>query len=266
MSNELSDFSKYPFPVEMNEWLEELIESRFKGEIGITLIGLYFEKLLEHEWDVRFPKLNVFPMKRQLYSGRSNPSSIDMCEQLGIFLTKIFMEHTSFSSEEIDLTELETYANLESDELLGTDDTKRKELISQYRDDLFTQAQRILYKKLPEPVIDSFDYGYGRRVIYFYSKRVAAYMSFATENQDVIKGYFQEEHMLLLQAIEYLKYPLCTGWVKVHSICDAALIIGFPMGSDMEDSVGYHSYDYNFFIAMYIAEKLLDLAGNFFSF
>ena len=63
-----------------------------------------------------------------------------------------------------------------------------------------------------------------------------------------------------------MEQPVAEEWVKSHVKKSRYYIIGFYIGEDIEHGITLRNLNWNFFIALYALEKLLELANEFFHF
>lgn len=131
---------------------------------------------------------------------------------------------------------------------------------------LFTKIQTGLFGEIPGPVLDCLDFPYGRAAIYLYSEKIIKYLEFAADNKDIIHNQFAREHERIRRALRIVEQPVAREWVKSHVKKGRYYIIGFYIGEDIEHGITFRNLNWNFFVALYVLEKLLEIADSFFHF
>lgn len=257
-----------PFSSDFEEDVLELLDyNNYNIFIAIKLFCIYFEKLVQHEMKLQysvsdFIGIQVGYMKKREY----RDSMAEIMEKIGGTLWSVFISWSSFQEELINLSEIELIMDVDTEDLLSWDDSKRIESVRKYQEQLLEGIQVDLFEKAPEPVIDSFDFPYHRATIYLYSEKVSKYLDFAERNGEVIQNQFAQEHQRIEQALLIVERPVAEEWVKCYAKKDRDYIIGFYAGEDMENGVTMRNLNWNFFVALYVLEKLLETADEFFHF
>lgn len=241
------------------EWEELLMDGERHVFLGLSLGFAYFEKLTCGDVDIPFPNM-VFP------KGNINSRVFyELIEWAGDVMMASMIDWSSFGMEVIDLSNLEGVTNLDWEIWLQMGNTTRNKEISDYQDDLFTKSQMRLFRQMPEPVLNSIDLQYNRSVIYLFSKKLAKYLWFADQNQQIIDNQFSKEHRQIQNALSLLRYPtnMESAEIQIKKTC---YIIGFYFGDDLDTSISSKDLNWNFFVALYVLEKLLSLADDLFGF
>lgn len=268
MNTEFMTINLVPFSCDFEEVVLELLEDKnYNSFIAIKLFCIYFEKLVDGDMKLRFSvgdsvDIQVRYMKKREY----RDSMAETMEKIGGILWSAFISWSSFQEELINLTEIELIMDVDTENLLSWDDPKRIELVRKYQEQLLQGIQVDLFEKIPEPVIDSFDFPYHRAAIYLYSEKVSKYLDFADRNSEVIQNQFAQEHQRIEQALLIVEQPVAEEWMKCYVKKDRDYIIGFYAGEDLENGVTMRNLNWNFFVALYVLEKLLETADEFFHF
>lgn len=259
------DFSL--FPENMSEWIEMEVRDIYNPRMILKILFLYFNKMLEDDLQVDFPALEIDYIKiEKNYFNSHLLQFYDILETAANFLFLSLVDWSSFEIEIIDLTSLEDLLDVDIEVMMGWDDEIRKSMIVQSWKQIFSKNQEKLFEKLPNPVLDCIDFPYNRQVFYLFNRKLAAYLQYAKENNWVILSGFKEEHYQLLRALKCLKHPISNNWINAYIHEGTAYVMGFCMGSDIENSISFGNFNWNFFVAFYAVEKLLEAANDRFHF
>lgn len=264
--------------VKIEPFVEEVFEFNYgnprvrkrRQYLMVTLFTIYFRKLLDDQINLMLPKMELLPYlsreKRGYSVYESNINLDGILEEIGNKLLQVLCTKSSFAMEIIDLSDLEEKCSLKWENVLEMDNDKREQVISENMVGYWNPLQKELYERMPEPVYDCMDFERERRAVYFFSRRLAEYIRFAEENEEIIHNQFQKEHTKIVQAVSTLQHPMQGDWIRVRVSMGTSYVIGFYMGADMENGLSNKDFDWNFFVAVFILEELLDLANSFFHF
>lgn len=271
MNDNVMELSLVPFSDEVNDWLVSNVGSKYNPNIILKLFFLYFEKVLAQEVEVSFPAIKIqgFQNKTRYVGGDTQRRSSfeKLLETANESLFSSLIEWSSFDREDIHLTGLEGIWEMDIEEFLDWSDKQRLKKILTTMDEFMTEKQQHLFTLLPQPVMDSMDYPYDRKVIYLYSRKLSAYLTFSRQNEQIISNQFGQEHRRILQALEGIKKPLQESWIpEMTRETEDFYMIGFYFGTEIENEISIKSINWNFFICLYVLEKLLELADSFFYF
>ena len=257
-----------PFDFDVEEEIQKLLEDKDCNIlIPIKLFCVFFEKLVHGDIELHFQSVNLLNIKVDYAAKNSCRSSlVNVMEGIGGELWEAFINWSSFQKEFIDLSVAETVMDVDSEDLLSWDDTVRADYISKYQKQLFTKIQTGLFGEIPGPVLDFLDFPYGRAAIYLYSEKIIKYLEFAADNKDIIHNQFAREHERIRRALRIVEQPVAREWVKSHVKKGRYFIIGFYIGEDIEHGITFRNLNWNFFVALYVLEKLLEIADSFFHF
>lgn len=256
----LARITTAPFPREWDEW-EAWLTDDGRHTFYVLMLGFaYFKKLTAGE--IKIPFHNVrFPQMRN----RLN-DVYQILQMTGEALLFSMPEWSSFNLEIIDLAGIEELTGTEWEFWLQMDDSSRKESLIDHQSRLFFGKQLELFRQMPEPVLDSMDFQFGRETVYLTSKRLADYLWFTDENPQIIGNQFSQENRQIQNALSTLRFPVWKDWRKAWTLKKEEYIIGFCFGADLDDDISYKDLNWNFFTALYVLEKLLDLADEIFDF
>lgn len=257
-----------PFDFHVEEEIQELLEDKnYNIFIPVKLFCAFFEKLARKDIDLHFQSVHILDIKLDNTIKRTyRDCLVNVMENIGEELWESFINWSSFQKEFIDLSVAETVMNMDSEDLLSWDDSVRINYICKYRKELFTEIQSELFREIPGPVLDCLDFPYRRAAIYLYREKIIKYLEFASDNKEVIYNQFAKEHERIKLALHIVEQPVAEEWVKSHVKKSRYYIIGFYIGEDIEHGITLRNLNWNFFIALYALEKLLELANEFFHF
>lgn len=233
----------------------------------LNLLVVYYAKLFQLEDIMEFPLIDA----KYLWDGRLTEMlySREMEIQLKNFFETVLSalpRWSSFRCHIIDLSFIEKQTNVKWQTLLEMNNRKRKQFLWEPLKQHFGKEEKALFHLAPEPILDSMDFTFWRKAVYFYSERLLKYLDFSKHNPDVVNRCFAKGHEKILQVIKTMETPLIDEDIKAVFATDHRWIIGFCMGDGSGKRVTMSDFNWNFFVAMYILERLLDVADSLFHF
>lgn len=271
MLNDILNVNVEPFDEALFEYNHKIpyVQKR-RQYMMITLFSLYFKKLLEAYGEVNLPLPELLPYltknKRYRSPYESNINIDNILENIGDKLLASLERWSSFVMETVDLSSMEELLKIDWEEILELDNEKRAKIVKEDLCGLWNNQQMRLYRLMPEPIYDCMDFQCERKAVYYYSERLVKYIRFTEKNPEVIINQFRRGHEKIIQTVSVLQHPMQGDWIRVRVAAGQYYVIGFYMGSDMESGLSNKDYNWNFFVALYVLEKLLDLANSFFHF
>lgn len=233
----------------------------------MNLLILYYSKLLPAQEISAFKMAEANPLWDCRFLSQINRPGPQ--KQMGDFFNTVIStlpEWSSFHHVSIDLSSVERMTNREWEDLKMLDQMSKIHLITKQCKDCFSDQEYALFQKVPKPVLDSLDFSHQRKAVYFYSNRLLKYIKFADCNPDIIRNQFSKEHKKILKALTVLKHPLTDESIRITFSVNENFMLGFYMGLSYNRHISICDYNWNFFIAMYVLERLLDLADSLFYF
>lgn len=249
-----------PFQEEWEELEALLLEDEWRLLLALKLGFAYFDKLVGRDLHISFPDISILKVNKNLQN------LYDTIEYAGGALMSFMLDWSSFHMELINMDEVETLTEIDWDTWLQMDNASRKEKLLEYQNNLFSEPQMELIQQMPDPVLNSMDFQSSRTAIYLFSKKLSDYLLFADHNRYIIDNQFSQEHRQLQNAVSSLQFPIRKGWEGAEILNGASYIIGFYFGAAPDEVISYKDLDWNFFVALYVLEKILKLAEDLFDF
>nr|WP_302143630.1 hypothetical protein [uncultured Schaedlerella sp.] len=257
----LARINPAPFPKEWDEW-EAWLTDNGRQTFHVLMLGFaYFKKLTAGDIEIPFPDISFSQMQNSRME-----NWYEIMQMAGEALLFSITDWSSFSLEIIGLAGIEELTETEWEFWLQMDDSSRKEILMDHQSRLFFGKQLELFRQMPEPVLNSMDFQFGREIVYLTSKKLADYLWFTDENPQIIGNQFSQENRQIQNALSALRFPVWKDWGKAWILKREEYIIGFCFGADLDDEISYKDLSWNFFTALYVLEKLLDLADEIFDF
>ena len=233
----------------------------------LNLLTLYYAKLFDSE--------AIFARKIEdtsvVWRAHRSSSFSDVyvekyLKELFEFMISTLPEWSSFRFEEINLVEVEKVAGITWNEMAGKKRSEKKRLIFSYLKTFGNARARKLFRVFQPVFADSLDYSYGRRVVVFSSERVLKYLNFANEHPEEIKAKFEKEHDKILRALLVIRNLLNDKEQESVLALKQEYMIAVHYGTSSGETHSLGNMNWNVFMAMYILERLLDLADSLFDF
>jgi len=237
------------------------IRNSYIGYMFLKLLMAYFEKLVAEDITIDFPDMRIF-VDCQLPKAEQN--IIAVSEQISETIFFAFCSWApSFKVEVIDI------------ESLGDLGQQRACFIQRKRDSydnlnirlnsILNARQRRLFCGFPEILFNALESLLDERVIYLSNSKLVQYLEFAQNNQQIIKNQFLKEHYQIKRMMHQLRKPL-----KKHKLKERYYKKQYIIGLCIERVSTSHSHkenlNWDFLVALYLLEKLLELANGFFGF
>lgn len=200
------------------------------------------------------------------FSGIYNNSMEKANERMLKILMSSMEKWSSFRIETIYTKYLFLQLGVEMDEYMDWEEGFQILYLQNNLRHILSEMQYTLFMQMPMAVVDSLNWSYPWKAIYIYSRRLSVYLNFAKENAHLISNQFKEEHKRILEALQVMKDLVCPSWIPTRSVHAQFVSLSVGLGVDGEYGVTENDWNYNFFIAAYVLERLLDLASDYFHF
>lgn len=246
------------FPVR-ERFLEEI---RFykKRIVELQLISTYLQKSLTEDILLEVPDMDYY----QVFEGNfydMEPLINNYEESMKESLFNELLRWSSFERVQIDFPDI---SGIPHD--VGTwSSDRRKVFIEKNVICSMNDAQKQMYENMPNPVLDCLNLQLKRKAVYLFSEKLTEYLRFAGKHKNLVKEHFFREHKKLVEMLPYLKAPIENGVVPAYMSMKKACIIGYCVGwKNFQTSISYRSYNWTFFLAWYVLEKILQEAEEVF--
>lgn len=232
---------------------------------ALELMQLYFNRLFDGEYIIEWPaheKLNPDGHGKDYYCNYK-----DM-EKMKTALHAFVMGCSSFETYTVKFSRTEKFREVKPVKPSQWSRRRRIKEICKSGSMFENQIIRQIFCAMPAPVATCFDYEYGDiSAIYFTSEKIFHYLSFTHQKQDCIKKEFLSEHMKILECLIQISKPI-PNQVRQYQISYLLkkFIIGFTLGGKSCETTQMTDIDLNFYAALYVLEKLLNLADRKFHF
>ena len=248
--------------------LERLLTMSDRKEVAMmNLLFLYYSKLLQQEIISQYKLRDVKSLWEASSTHCQNGEHTrNVMRNFFKVVISTMPAWSSFRMKRINLEELEKFEGITWENLIKLKRSEKKKLVFRYCKERCNKQERYLLRTVSEPAVDSLDFARSREVVYFYSKRVYQYLFFAKEHIDVINHLFQEEHDKILKALKIINHPLVDEDIESTVAMKNEYIVGLYFGAVSSKNLSDCDYNWNFFVAMYVLERLLDLASGLFAF
>lgn len=237
-------------------------EIRFykKRIIELQLISSYFQKFLTKDILFEVPAMDYY----QVFGGNFyeiEPLINNYEESIKESLFDELLRWSSFERVQIDFSNI---SGIPYD--VGTwSADRRKVFIEKNIICSMNNAQKQMYENMPDPILDCLNLQLKRKVVYLFSEKLAEYLRFAGKHKKLVKEHFFREHKKLVEMLPYLKAPIENGVAPTYMSMKKACIIGYCVGwKNFQTSISYRSYNWTFFMAWYVLEKILQEAEEVF--
>lgn len=233
----------------------------------INLLTLYYAKLFDSETIFKslIQDTGAVWKAHHSISGSDAYAENHLKELFEVIITTLH-EWSSFRVEEINLDKVEQTTGIPWSQLVHLKRSEKKQLISSYLKTCGDVRAQKLFRIFRKVFVNSLDYSYGRRVIIFSSKRVFKYLDFAAAHHDEINKKFEKEHDKILRALSVIKNLLNDKEQESVLALKQEYMIAVYYGSSFGETHSLGNMNWNVFMAMYILERLLDLADSLFDF
>lgn len=233
----------------------------------INLLTLYYAKLLDSETIFKSLIQDTGAVWKAYHSSSGSDAYVE------IYLKKLFElivttlhEWSSFRVEEINLDKVEQTAGMPWSKMVHLKRSEKKQLISSHLKTYGDVRTRKLFRIFQKVFVNSLDYSYGRRVVIFRSERVFKYLDFVATHPDEINKKFGKEHDKILRALSVIRNLLNDKEQESVLALKQEYMIAVYYGTSSGETHSLGNMNWNVFIAMYILERLLDLADSLFHF
>lgn len=173
---------------------------------------------------------------------------------------------SSFRVETISTKYMLLRVGMDKNVFQSWDEEYQKIYLQNTLQNILPEQQYALFMNMPMPIVDSLKWTFPWKAIYVYSYRVANYLDFAMQNPELIRNQFQEEHHRALEALQVIKEILWPDWVPIRITRKEYVLFGVGLGAERFYGVTENDWNYNFYIAAYVLERILDLANDYFHF
>ena len=232
-----------PYPKDVKK---KKIDYRNETYATLRMLCVYFEKLTGEKISEYIPEIRgTFDKLLHIKHSSSYSVYARIREQ---FYTRILLQ-TTFSMVVIDLEVKENGKSKHH---------KHYYLEQQFKDSKLTEQQRMLYERLPSPVLNGLAKK-DKRVVYFTSNVLSGYFLFAAENPQLIAEHFEKEDMQIRELIKLLrKWCGNSYFPEEREILD---IIGYSVPSNCYGGT-LRLLRPNFFAILCFVDELLAMADN----
>lgn len=233
----------------------------------VNLLTLYYAKLLNSEEIFQFIIEDTSAVWKAYRSHTGGDVYVEehLKELFELIITTL-PEWSSFRFEEIELNKVEQTAGVSWSQMVKMKRSEKKKLISSYLKTHGDVRTRKLFRIFHKVFVNSLDYSYGRRVVIFSSKRVFKYLDFAATHPDEINKKFGKEHDKILRALSVIRNLLNDKEQESVLALKQEYMIAVHYGFSGGETHSLGNMNWNVFVAMYILERLLDLANSLFDF
>lgn len=233
------------------------------SDIALELIQVYFNKLFDGEYILKLPK-----EKRGAFIRNNDSSFMKRLETTKRALHEIVLEQSSFETHIIDLSGYMKVLRIERVKFTKWNERRRIKEISKADCISGNEGAKKLFSSLAGPVTSCIDFQYGNiSAVYFTSRKVFHYLSFSQRHKEMIQDTFLKEHLKILESLMCIAKPIMDQEQRCQiSYPMKQFIVGFSLGSRDGDATLMEDIDINFYIALYVLEKLLKMAEQKFHF
>ena len=233
----------------------------------INLLTLYYAKFLDSEVVYQSILQDTSAVWNAYQTSSVSTAYIEEClEELFKIMLKTLPEWSSFQFEEIELDKVEETAGLSWSQLVKMKRSKKKKLLYSHLKTCGDANMRKLFRIFQKVFVDSLDYSYGRRVVVLRSKRVFRYLNFAATYPNEIAQRFEKEHDKILRALSVIRNLLNDEEQETVLALKQEYMLAVHYGTSSGTTRSLGNMNWNVFIAMYILERLLDIADSLFDF
>lgn len=242
--------------------------SSYKKKIAVLqLICAYFQKLFAGDIPLEFPSMDYYQVHECSYYDTEPLATIinNYEEAIKESLFNRLLEWSSFEQVQIDLANTVYIPGIRQYDMRAWDADKRKTFIRKYVECSMNDFQKRLYEAMPGPVLDSLDMQSERKAVYLFCERLAKYLGLAEQQESFVMRCFLQEHEQLVRMLSYFKAPIENNLVCTYMYVKEFYIMGYCIGrKDYNTVISYKSYDWTFFMAWYILEKILQRTDELF--
>lgn len=174
--------------------------------------------------------------------------------------------HTSFGIESIKV--------LDTEKKYGIGDITEKDLCGKKRQQtievisksgiLENDIIKSLFLHLPDPVLYSLKRNTSTAgIFYVYSYRVAGYLQYVSQHKSLIQHKFSAEHKQILHLLKFISNAMMADTYYTYYSTNSAEI--YLVSAVCNWCSNKYRYNFNFFLALFILERLLeDASDNFY--
>lgn len=233
--------------------------------IALELMQAYFNKLFDGEYIIKLPYEDGSAFHR---SDEYNSKSCECLRKIKTELHEFVLKYSSFEAHVINFTNFEPDLDMKRTKPSQWNERRRIKEICKSNSILEKDMVKQLFCAFPDPVTACFDYQYGtKNAVYFTSKKVFCYLSFFQQHKDYIQKVFLKEHLKILESLMYISKPITEQKQQYQiSYLMERFIIGFSLGGKDYCTTLMEDIDVNFYVALFVLEKLLNLAEKKFYF
>lgn len=232
-----------------------------RNYVYIQIMGQFLEKLFP-EVEFEFPQCafsyfyeeDAIGFKKYLYEYQKC-----LCSYCAL--------HTSFGFEIIKVQDIQKkygISDITEENLRGE---KRQQTIDEIRKSGMLENDIIknLFLYLPDPVLQGVKRNaFSVEILYIYSYRVEEYLQFVSQHKFLIQHKFSVEHKQILNLLNFISNTMMTDTYYTHYCTRSAEM--YIIGAVRNGFPRECRYNFNFFLALFILEKLLDDASDEFHF
>lgn len=235
------------------------------SSIALELMQIYFNKLFDGEYNLKLPKEACSVLNKSNWECSGSRTELKTIKET---LHEFVVGQSSFETHIIALPNLARSLNVEYKKTSQWSERRRIKEISKTDYILGDEMSKKLFCSLPTPVTACFDYQYGTvSAVYFMSEKVFYYLCFTQQHADAIQEVFRTEHQKILEILMCISKPMKDQAQQCQiSYLMKCFIIGFSLGGKDVHPTLMEDIDVNFYIALYVLEKLLKMAEQKFHF
>lgn len=232
-----------------------------RNYVYIQIMGQFLEKLFP-EVEFEFPQCafsyfyeeDAIGFKKYLYEYQKC-----LCSYCAL--------HTSFGFEIIKVQDIQKkygISDITEENLRGE---KRQQTIDEIRKSGMLENDIIknLFFHLPDPVLQGVQRNaFSVEILYAYSYRVEEYLKFMSQHKSLIQHKFSAEHKQILHLLNFVSNAMMAD--SYYTYCYTRSAEMYIIGAVRNGFPRECRYNFNFFLALFILEKLLDDASDEFHF